>query len=169
MFKEMQDKLAAGSGAIPRIKRVLWQETTISVYSIGWMSYLTFLAAVTIRKWEREGIIPKPFFKLAGSNRWYSAAELLLYSSTIHRMYQYKRDLRSLKLELHKLSVQIRRRYLKVDSTLPQEYIALKDEVMVAKKFRQHKFKEKLTRQGFFEVNKIVGHVKHKKVNDENE
>jgi DNA-binding transcriptional MerR regulator len=152
MHKEVQVKIEIGGGAKPRTKDIIFNDKRIRVYSVGWFSYLTFLAQVTLRKWEREGILPRPFFKLAGANRWYSPAELMLYTREIQAHYQTKdRDLKSLRQKLADLSVQIRKDYTK-KVNLPDAWTKLSNEDKIQKTFETENFKDKLSKENYEEV-----------------
>jgi hypothetical protein len=55
---------------------------SITLYSIGWLSFLVRRHVQTVRIWERDGILPKPVFdkQVDDMYRWYCAAELMGYA-----------------------------------------------------------------------------------------
>lgn len=111
MRKEVTGQILAGTAPVPRIKIVPYQGANLHLYSVGWLSYLSKLAVVTIRLWERQKLLPKPFFKLADGNRWYTAAELSEYTKAIQGYYQEGRDKQKLRAELGAISARLRTDY----------------------------------------------------------
>lgn len=102
-------------GPRPFIKRVSFQEHPLELYTIGWMSYLTRLAQVTLRLWQRLGILPPPLFSPKGALRWYSAVELQRYSALINSHYASgSRDKLALKRALASESVVIRAAFKRI-------------------------------------------------------
>jgi DNA-binding transcriptional MerR regulator len=158
MHVETQQRVMTGLGPMPRAKNVLFKGQQLRVYSIGWFSYLTYLSKETIRLWERLQVLPRPYFKLAGNLRWYSAAELVLYSKAIRDHYQSGRDRSSLRSTLQKIGIVVQREFsgFKNGKLLPKNYTALDREPALLKSFRQQKFKNKLSVDQFFEVQKLL-------------
>jgi len=158
MHKQIQVTLETGHGPRPRVKVIIWKNHRIKLYSIGWLRYMTFLADVTIRGWERKGILPKPFFKLSGGVRWYTPAELMAYSTYIHQHYQSGRDLNLLESQLGKAHVAIRNKYLglKTGSAIPVFMQQLSAEKQIQEAFDNYENKRTLSREHFAEVQALV-------------
>lgn len=110
----------------PRSKQVMLGKHTLEVYSIGFLAMATDLANVTLRLWERKGILPKPILTLPGM-RYYTAPELLKYAALISEHYVSGRDLKKLRALLHGASVQVRDQLKRVSTspTCPMEVLCL--------------------------------------------
>ena len=160
MLNQIKEQIQSGPKIKPRNKDIVFQGVRLRVYSISWFSYLTYLSLNTIRLWERNGIVPKPFFVLAGKNRWYSAAELLTYSNAIRQHYQGNRDLESLRVNLHNLNRQIRKRYLGLKPETKKNYsdicFALPDEKRLREQFFENAVNKKITKEHFWEVKQLL-------------
>lgn len=72
---------------IPRKKTVKFHGVAVTLYSIGWLSYLTGRSEWTVRHWEKNGLLPQPIFNVKSSKqwRWYSAQELVGYAMLYKR------------------------------------------------------------------------------------
>jgi DNA-binding transcriptional MerR regulator len=157
MHKQIQATIERGSGSRPRTKDIIHSDTRIRLYSIGWMRYMTYLADVTLRGWERKQILPKPIFALAGGVRWYSSAELIAYSRIIQQHYTGDRDLVKLKQALAAAYVKIHKSYtvLKKETANP-DFLALRDEESYERNFNKSKTKDKLSKEKFYEVEELI-------------
>lgn len=131
-------KLKAANGA-PMIKRVTWNGVQIHLYSIGWLSFHSKMAQVTLRLWQRQKVLPEPVMQLPGSVRWYSAPEVILFSQIIGEHYTSGRDRTTLIQRLSKASSSIASRYKALSpatrSKFPLEYLALPKESDTIKAF----------------------------------
>lgn len=69
----------------PFKKCVVFNETTLTVYSIGWLALLVSRHVGTLRVMEKEGVLPQPIFheQMGNDVRYYTAAELLGYSEIL--------------------------------------------------------------------------------------
>lgn len=94
----------------PRKKVVTWQGHKLTLYSVGWLAYMSNCKQRTLRFWESEEIIPKPLFS-AGFYRWYCVYELQGYSAIIskhlgrgsaHRRTDLRVDLQKFNIKLRK-------------------------------------------------------------------
>jgi hypothetical protein len=158
MHKQIQLTVEVGGGSKPRTKDVIWQEHRIRLYTIGWLRYMTYLADVTLRGWERKGILPKPFFKLGGNTRWYTPAELMAYSARIQQHYSSDRDLGKLKKDLIDLSMRLRKQYmgLKPTDKLTLGMAELQGEKQMQENFGRENTKRKLSKEHFHEVQSLI-------------
>jgi hypothetical protein len=68
---------------IPLERNFIYEGYSLRLYSIGWLAYMCNRSQVCIRKWQRNGVLPRPIFDLNDGRRWYSVAELLGYSKII--------------------------------------------------------------------------------------
>lgn len=156
MRKQIQIMVETGNGPKPITKDVILANRRIRVYTIGWLRYMTHLADVTLRGWERNGILPKPICKLAGNTRWYSSAELLVYTALIRQHYQSGRDMNKLKRNLAEANIKIRKQYMGSVQKLPPEMLALQNEKELQNSFDRTRFKDKLSKEKFYEVDQII-------------
>ena len=99
------------TGPLPVFKDVIYSGIRIRVYSIGWLSVISSLANVTLRLWERKGILPKPLFRLANRRRWYTPMELFQYNTLVRSHYQGNRSLLALKQQLHSAQLKAKAYY----------------------------------------------------------
>jgi hypothetical protein len=159
MHKQVQVTLEQGTGPKPKTKDVIWKDgIRIRVYTIGWLRYLTCLADVTLRGWEKKEILPKPIMKLPGMTRWYSPAELVVYSSIIKSHYSSGRDLRVLKQRLAQAYVDIRRKYLgmKPGDKPSSGFDVLPNEESVERAFNKQQTDKVLNRENFYEIKQLI-------------
>lgn len=70
---------------LPMEKKVVYGAETISLYSIGYLAYMSHRSQATIRRWQRNGILPKPIFDLYDGKRWYTAPELIGYTQIVRQ------------------------------------------------------------------------------------
>lgn len=99
-----------------------------------------------IHAWEREGVFPKPIFKLTCENRWYCAAELYGYSKIIKacglrsgRYADGKKATAMLKHHTFNFQLELRKRLNAKAGDLPTQ---LKDESEMLQRLRSlRKFK----------------------------
>lgn len=160
MHKQIQISVERGDGPKPRTKDVMWQQDIrVRLYTIGWLRYLTSLADVTLRGWERKEILPKPIMKLAGNTRWYSPAELVVYSTIIKQHYSSGRDLKVLKQRLSHAYVDIRKKYLgmKPGDTAIQGFDILPNEKKVEQVFSKQVTDKLLNKEHFYEIKQLIG------------
>lgn len=158
MHKQIQVSLEQGTGPKPRTKDVVWKGSTLRLYTIGWLRYLTFLADVTLRGWERKEILPKPIMTLAGGTRWYTPAELIVYSSLIRQHYSTGRNLIALKARLATAYIDIRKKYLKMKEgeTLATGFDVLQNENAVEQAFTKSGIQRKLDKDHFHEIKALI-------------
>jgi DNA-binding transcriptional MerR regulator len=119
---------------LPFRKRVMLGTTCLTLYSLGWLSLLAHRSCVTLRGWERSGLLPKPIFdkQVDPSVRYYTAGELLGYARIIRatRIENGKPYPKEFKLLLHDFSAKLKRQTdadaSKVPHALPEEEAMLK-------------------------------------------
>jgi DNA-binding transcriptional MerR regulator len=72
---------------LPFRKTVLFKEKTMTVYSIGWLALLLGRHPMTVRKWEKDGTLPKPVFgdQIDKRYRYYTPGEILGYARIAKR------------------------------------------------------------------------------------
>lgn len=158
MIREVKFDVENGSGGRPRTKDITFKGHKIRVYTIGWLSYTCFLAQVTLRLWEREGVLPKPFFKLAHVSRYYTPAEILVYSKLIREHYATGRDKGLLKQMLIKAHSDIRKKYLslKDGEKVSDNLLVLPEEKAIWSQYDKHKTKKKLSTEHYHEVMELM-------------
>lgn len=141
MKKETLVKLQAGQGPVPWTKDIAHNKVPIRLYSIGWLSYITLFAAVTLRLWERRAILPKPIFALPSGGRWYSPAELTAFRTAIEFYVSNGRDKEVLRKQMAAASLKIRRVYSTITpesaSRLDPAYFKLPSEGNYSKENRR--------------------------------
>jgi DNA-binding transcriptional MerR regulator len=158
MHKETRANFEGSEGPRPRVKEASWNGSPLRLYTIGWLRYMTMLADVTIRGWEKKGILPKPFFKLGGNVRYYTPAELMAYSAIIHQHYQGDRNLKELKAKLGQANMTIRKNYLgmKAGQSVPAHMLKLLTEKQIITAFTNHENKKALNRENFGEIKTLI-------------
>src|ERR1043166_4767149 len=68
---------------VPIERLFIYGGETIRVYSIGWLAYMCNRNQQSIRRWQRDKILPAPIFDLNDGKRWYTAAELIGYAKIV--------------------------------------------------------------------------------------
>jgi hypothetical protein len=111
MKNETLRQLQTGQGPVPWTKDISHNRVPLRLYSIGWLSYITLFASVTLRLWERQKILPKPVFALPSGGRWYSPAELTAFRTAIEFYVTNGRDKEVLRKQMAAASLKIRRVY----------------------------------------------------------
>jgi DNA-binding transcriptional MerR regulator len=159
MRKQVQIMVETGNGTRPLTKDVILTGRRIRVYTIGWLRYMTHLADVTLRGWEREGILPKPICKLPGNTRWYTSAELMVYTALIRQHYQSGRNMPKLRQNLAEACIKIRKNYMTPNLKVAPEMLALQNEQELSNSFDRTKLKDKLSKEKFYEVDQIIKSV----------
>lgn len=112
----------------PRTKKVMLGSHTFEVYTIGFLAATTELAQVTLRLWERKGILPKPILRIPGTMRYYTASEVLAYAGAVSEHYTSGRNLKKLSVQLNALSISLReklKQYAAQKTPLPASVLAL--------------------------------------------
>jgi DNA-binding transcriptional MerR regulator len=133
-MRKEREKLFTRRGQTPLTKDVVFKNKQIRVYSVGFLCYLTGLARVTIRLWEKKEILPLPILKLVGQWRWYTPLELMEYTNLIRAHYQSSRNLMILRGKLHTARIKIKRLYDSVDQdSMPDDYAKLSNEDQIFK------------------------------------
>lgn len=65
---------------ISKEKTITYNGFTFAVYPISWLAFLMGRATITVRRWERTNMLPKPLFQLPNcTTRYYCAAEIQGY------------------------------------------------------------------------------------------
>lgn len=113
--------------SVPRTKHVRLGAHTLELYSIGYLSDISELAVVTLRLWERQGVLPKPILRIAGGIRFYTALEIAVYAALIRDHYMADRDKRKLRANFYAKATEIRQRLKQIESspTCPTEFTRL--------------------------------------------
>jgi hypothetical protein len=69
----------------PLKKRTVFEDHSLTLYSIGWLGILVNRHTQTVRLWEYKGYLPRPIFATDEVQvRYYSAAELIGYAQIIN-------------------------------------------------------------------------------------
>ena len=64
-------------------KVVKFGETYLRVYSIGHLAMALDRSAATIRRWQRNKVIPRPIIATRDGARWYLKEEIVVYSRLV--------------------------------------------------------------------------------------
>lgn len=162
-----------GRGSIPSIKKIKHKGLILHLYSVGWFSYWSHMAAVTLRLWERKKILPEPIFTGLGPYRWYTSREIIEYSQIITIHYQTGRDLKALGGSLHAANREMFRRYKDLSGTTRSQYddsyIALpRAEIHAVAMTRAVKEAQEKAKDFFFKqvTKKRIGHENTKVAQD---
>lgn len=93
-----------------RLKQVRLGDHALELYPISMLQSSTGLAAVTLRLWQRNKVLPPPVLKVPGGLRWYSALEITEYGALVRSHYDQGvgRKLTVLSQNLHHTASQIR-------------------------------------------------------------
>lgn len=93
-----------------RLKQVRLGDHALELYPISMLQSSTGLAAVTLRLWQRQKVLPPPVLKVPGGLRWYSALEITEYGSLVRSHYDQGpgRKLTVLSQNLHHSASKIR-------------------------------------------------------------
>ncbi len=69
----------------PPVKKVKYGDHELTLYGLGWLSFLCKKGHSTLRLWESRGILPRPLFAPSGLLRYYTAEELANYAGVINQ------------------------------------------------------------------------------------
>lgn len=119
MIRNTHTVTMALSGTMTKPKKLRYKGLVINTYSIGWLSVYCALARVTLRGWERKGIIPKPLFTVGG-RRLYTPFEIEHYAQRINAFYAgHGRKLKELANSLHIINGMADRYYKQLATNFP--------------------------------------------------
>lgn len=124
MRTEVLGSLSEGRGAIPVVKKVRCNDLIVYVYSIGWLSYWTKLAPVTLRLWQRKKILPEPVLAVPGNYRWYTSREVLEYAKLVDTHYSCNRNMKVLQASLRAVRSKLVGHYSAIDKASLVKYDA---------------------------------------------
>lgn len=147
-MRTTQQQLVKGVGPLPRTKQVVLAGIGLRCYSIGWLAYTSNAAQVTLRLWERNGVLPRPLVRI-GDNRWYTSMEVLRFAAAIRCYHESSpRDLAKLRAELIQVSQALHQQLKllndKTKSRFAGEWFTLPDEAAIIRTYKQGRKQRKL-------------------------
>ena len=136
-------------------KTIMFGKLKVRLYSVAWLGAMIEKSPRAIHAWERQGMFPKPIFKLNDAIRWYCAAELHGYSKIVRacnlrsgRYSEGKKATAVLKHHTFNFQLALRKRLKEDAGSLPQQ---LKDESEMLQRLRTLK-KFKLSKDDLEEL-----------------
>ncbi len=125
-------------GIIPVEKNFIYGDSVLKMYSIGWLAYMCNRSQVCLRKWQRDGILPRPLFDLNDGRRWYTAAELIGYAKIIREgnVSPGRKSLFAVKEWMWRFRLRLKKLYDKEPDRIRKE---LPNEFSIKDLMRRHK------------------------------